>query len=189
MKKLQYSFYTTNDIKPSGWLLEQLKIQANGLCGNLDKVWPDIRDSAWIGGGCEGWERVPYWLDGFVPLAYLLEDEDMIKRAKKYIDAIIERQNDDGWICPCGKNERAGYDTWAVFLILKTLTVYADCSGDKRIPNVIERCLKNFDKHLNVNTLRTWGAARWFEGIIAIFWLYERTQENWLLEFAQKLKY
>ena len=189
MKKLQYSFYTTNDIKPSGWLLEQLKIQANGLCGNLDKVWPDIRDSAWIGGGCEGWERVPYWLDGFVPLAYLLEDEDMIGRAKKYIDAIIEFQSDDGWICPCSKNERASYDTWAVLLILKTLTVYADCSGDERIPEVIERCLKNFDKHLNFNTLRTWGAARWFEGIITIFWLYERTQENWLLEFAQKLKY
>ena len=67
---MKYRFYTTNEIKPLGWLKRQLEIQKNGLSGNLDKVWPDIRDSAWIGGACEGWERVPYWLDGFIPLAY-----------------------------------------------------------------------------------------------------------------------
>ena len=161
MKNLQYNFMTTKNIKPSGWLLKQLKIQAKGLCGNLDKVWPDIKDSAWIGGDREGWERVPYWLDGFVPLAYLLEDDDMIRRARFYIDAIIKRQNEDGWICPCGREERANYDTWATLLILKVLTVYADCSGDERILELVEKCLRQFDVHINFNTLRTWGAARW----------------------------
>ena len=100
IKKMQYRFYTTQNIKPTGWLKEQLKLEANGLCGNLDKVWPDVRDSAWIGGKREGWERVPYWLDGFVPLAYLINDNDMIERAEKYINAIILAQNTDGWICP-----------------------------------------------------------------------------------------
>ena len=88
----QWKFYTSNELKPKGWLKRQLEIQANGLSGNLDKMWPDIRDSAWIGGDREGWERVPYWLDGFIPLAYLLENEDMISRARKYIDAIIARR-------------------------------------------------------------------------------------------------
>ena len=45
-----YQFFTSNELKPTGWLKEQLRLQANGLCGNLDKVWPDVRDSAWIGG-------------------------------------------------------------------------------------------------------------------------------------------
>ena len=31
--------------------------------------------------------------DGFIPLAYLLENNDMIARAKKYIDAIISFSN------------------------------------------------------------------------------------------------
>lgn len=48
-------------------------------------MWRDIKESKWIGEEAEGWERVPYWLDGFIPLAYLLEDEDMIARAKKHI--------------------------------------------------------------------------------------------------------
>lgn len=187
-RKMKYDFFTTNEIKPTGWLKEQLLLQAKGLNGNLDKIWPDVKDSAWIGGEREGWERVPYWLDGFIPLAYLLENEDMIARAKRYIDAIIEAQDSDGWICPCTKSQRENYDTWAVLLILKVLTVYADCSGDDRIQNVVELCLKNFDKHLDYFTLRNWGAARWFEGLIAILWLYERTNEEWLLNLARKLK-
>ena len=187
-RKMKYDFFTTNEIKPTGWLKEQLLLQAKGLNGNLDKIWPDVKDSAWIGGEREGWERVPYWLDGFIPLAYLLENEDMIARAKRYIDAIIEAQDSDGWICPCTKSQRENYDTWAVLLILKVLTVYADCSGDDRIQNVVELCLKNFDKHLDCFTLRNWGAARWFEGLIAILWLYERTNEEWLLNLARKLK-
>jgi hypothetical protein len=100
MKKQAYEFFTTNEITASGWLNKQLRIQADGLNGNLDKVWPDVRDSAWIGGDREGWERVPYWLDGFIPLAYLLENEDMIARAKRYVDAIIAHQKPSGWICP-----------------------------------------------------------------------------------------
>lgn len=105
MKKWQ--FFSSDEVKPFGWTEKQLKIQANGLSGNLDKVWRDVRDSAWIGGDAEGWERVPYWLDGFIPLAYLLDDEDMKARAKKYIDAIISYQKQDGWICPCDDDKRA----------------------------------------------------------------------------------
>ncbi len=187
MKELKYHFFTTNEIKPTGWIKKQLLLQANGLAGNLDKVWPDVRDSAWIGGTREGWERVPYWLDGFIPLAYLLEDEDMISRAKRYIDAIINSQGEDGWICPCKEEDRANYDTWAVLLITKVLCLYADCSGDERIIEVVGKCLKNFDEHINKHTLRDWGAARWYEGLIAIGWLYEKTKEDWLLALAVKL--
>lgn len=188
MKKWQ--FYTTNEIKPSGWLKRQLQLQAEGLSGNLDKVWPDVRDSAWIGGGREGWERVPYWLDGFIPLAYLLEDGDMITRAKKYIDAIVSSQQEDGWICPCGKEERSAYDTWAVLLITKVLTVYYDCSRDERIPRVIYRVLKNYYELLKSGTVRLfdWGKSRWYEGFIAIDFTYGRFPEYWLLELARILK-
>lgn len=182
------SFFATNGIKPKEWLKKQLEIQAKGLCGNLDKVWPDVRDSAWIGGDREGWERVPYWLDGFIPLAYLLGDEDMISRAKKYIDAIILAQKDDGWICPCTDDERDNYDTWAVLLICKVLCLYCDCSKDNSVIKVIEKCLKQFNSHINHNTMRNWGAARWFEGLISIYWLYEKTGEKWLITLAKKLR-
>ncbi len=137
-------FFPASELKPCGWLRRQLEIQADGLAGNLDKVWRDVRDSKWIGGDAEGWERVPYWLDGFIPLAYLLDDEDRKARAKKYIDAILAQQREDGWICPCSEEEIPSYDTWAVQLISKVLAVYYRCAGDERIPDVLRRVLKNY---------------------------------------------
>lgn len=186
----KWSFYTSNEIKPSGWLKRQLEIQAKGLSGNLDKVWRDVRDSAWIGGSTADWERVPYWLDGFIPLAYLLENEDMITRAKKYIDAIISYQKPDGWICPCNDEAREQYDTWALLLITKALVVYYECSNDERIPKIIYDVLKNYYEMLRDKKIKLfgWGKYRWFEGFIAINFTYKIYQEAWLKELAGILK-
>ena len=180
---MKFNFLTTNDIKPAGWLRRQLEIQAAGLSGNLDKVWPDIRDSKWIGGDREGWERVPYWLDGFIPLAYLLDDDDMKARAKKYIDKILEFQKPDGWICPNGDTPIEKYDTWAIILISKVFTVYYDCTGDERIPESLYRMMKNYYDLLSTDTIKMfkWAKARWFEGFIALKFLKERyPDEEWI---------
>ncbi len=188
MKKWQ--FFTANEIKPFGWTKRQLIIQANGLSGNLDKVWRDVRDSAWIGGDAEGWERVPYWLDGFIPLAYLLDDDDMKGRAKKYIDAIISYQKPDGWICPCPDERRARYDTWALLLLSKVLCVYYECSKDERIPEVLYKALYNYYGLLKNGEIKLfdWGKYRWYEGFVAIEFLYKRTNEVWLKDLARILK-
>ncbi len=186
----KWNFYTSKEIKPEGWLRRQLEIQANGLSGNLHKIWPDIRDSKWIGGNREGWERVPYWLDGFIPLAYLLENEDMIETVKKYIEAILSSQEDDGWICPCKKEKRAMYDTWAVQLICKTLKVYYDCSGDERIPDVIYRVMKNYYELLKNGKIKLfmWGKYRWFETFISLNFLFEKYKEEWIKDLAKIIK-
>ena len=185
-----FNFYTSKEIKPEGWLKRQLQIQAAGLSGNLDKVWRDVRDSAWIGGDAEGWERVPYWLDGFIPLAYLLEDEDMIVRARKYIDAILSYQKPSGWICPCEEERIPKYDTWAVQLISKVLVVYYECSADERIPSVIYRILKNYYELLSSGKIKlfAWGKYRWYEAFIAIDFLKERYDEEWITDLSRILK-
>lgn len=186
----KWEFYTTRELKPRGWLKRQLEIEAAGLCGNLDKVWRDVRDSAWIGGEAEGWERVPYWLDGFIPLAYLLEDEDMIARAKKYVDAILSHQRESGWICPCKDEEIPTYDTWAVQLISKVLTVYYECSGDERVPDALYRAMKNYYDLLRSGAIRlfNWGKARWFETFVALRFLTKRYDEPWIADLAKILK-
>lgn len=186
----KWNFYTSKELKPQGWLRRQLEIQAEGLSGNLHKIWPDIRDSSWIGGNCEGWERVPYWLDGFIPLAYLLERDDMIETAKKYINAIISKQQSDGWICPCKKNERAKYDTWALQLLGKTLKVYYECSGDERIPDVIYKAFRNYYDLLKSGEIKlfSWAKFRWFESFITLNFLYEKYGEEWIVDLAKIIK-
>ncbi|MBO5791930.1 MAG: hypothetical protein J6S54_05590, partial [Lentisphaeria bacterium] len=174
--------------KPAGWVKRQLEIQAAGLAGNLDKVWRDVKESAWIGGTAEGWERVPYWLDGFIDLAWLLDDADMQKRAKRYIDAILERQEPDGWLCPCAPDQRGEYDMWPLFLLGKVLVVWEHRTGDERIFPALYRAFRQLSGHLKEFPLFRWGKARWFEGLIATAFLYKRTGEKWLIELAETLK-
>lgn len=185
----KWKFYTSKEIKPQGWLKRQLEIQAETLGGNLDKIWKDIRESSWIGGTADGWERVPYWLDGFIPLAYLLDNDDFKARAQKYIDAIISNQKESGWICPC-EDGKADYDTWAVELISKVLTVYYDCTGDERIPDVIYRVMKNYYEHLKAGRIKLfrWAKFRWFEAFIAIRFLKERYDDEWITDLARIIK-
>jgi len=188
LKKLNFTPFTANELKPDGWLRRQLEIQARGLSGNLDKIWPDVRDSKWIGGDREGWERVPYWLDGFIPLAWLLDDEGMKARATKYMDAILTRQQEDGWICPCGEDERGRYDMWALYLICKVMVMYHDCTGDPRIEDAVYKALYRLSLHIEQFTVFNWAAARWYECLISISWLYERRPEDWLLDLAHTLE-
>ena len=60
-----------------GWLLRQLETQADGLSGALPHFWSDIQSSSWVGGQSDTGlhERTPYWLNGFVPLAYQLNND------------------------------------------------------------------------------------------------------------------
>ncbi|MBQ8836329.1 MAG: glycoside hydrolase family 127 protein [Clostridia bacterium] len=184
-----YSFVNPNEIKPRGWLRRQLELQLDGLCGNLDKVWPDVRDSAWVGGEREGWERVPYWLDGFIPLAYLLDNKDAIERASRYINAIVDRQQKDGWICPCTEEERATYDTWSFMLIGKVLAQYCEFTNDERVYNALYRAMRCFYRLLKNEKIKifSWGAFRYYECMIPLQYMYDRKPEKWILSFARIL--
>ena len=64
--------------------MQQLQIQADGLSGHLDETWTDVGpNSGWLGGTGESWERGPYFLDGLIPLAYLLNNNELKNKAQK----------------------------------------------------------------------------------------------------------
>lgn len=178
------------EIRPEGWLRRQLEIQAKGLSGHLHEVWPDVRDSAWIGGGCEGWERAPYWLDGLIPLAHLLRDEALIQTANRYVRSIIARQQEDGWICPCQKEERAGYDAWAVLLISKVLALHVEFTGDEQAERALYLAMKNLYDLLSRGEIRLfdWGKFRWYEGFVPLIHLYAKNPEEWMIALAKLLR-
>jgi hypothetical protein len=65
-------------IKPHGWLKEQLVIMKNNSSGHLDSMYKEVCGprNGWLGGDGDQWERGPYWLDGLMPLAYILDDKE-----------------------------------------------------------------------------------------------------------------
>ncbi|MGN6672587.1 MAG: beta-L-arabinofuranosidase domain-containing protein [Thermomicrobiales bacterium] len=185
---LAFTLLPLGAIQPAGWLRAQLRIQADGLGGHLDEFWPDVAESGWIGGRAEGWERGPYWLDGLVPLAFLLQDERLLGKARRWVDEILARQASDGWLGPV-LDARYGYqyDPWPVFVALKALTQYQEATGNARIVPAIARFLRRLDALLDETPLRSWGQMRWADLVLSIHWLYERTGEAWLLDLAAKV--
>ena len=170
-------------VKPQGWLKDQLTIQANGLTGHLDEFWPSLSESAWHGGQGEAWERGPYYLDGLVPLAYLLDDPRLIAKVKSWMESMIATAQPDGWFGPPQNKDR-----WPLAVALKVLSQYHEVTGDERAIKIIE----NYFRYLNNNPPdwpdNEWRGVRAMENVVAAMWLYRRTGDPTVLKAAASIQ-
>jgi len=170
-------------VKPTGWLLAQLRIQAAGLSGHLDEIWPDVGPtSGWLGGSGESWERGPYFLDGLVPLAYLLDDARLKAKAQRYIDWTLASQQPNGFFGPASNN-----DWWPRIVMLKVLTQYHEATADPRVLPFMGRYFAHQLAELPNRPLRDWGKFRWQDNALTALWLYRRTGDSNLLALVHLL--
>jgi DUF1680 family protein len=170
-------------IRPTGWLRSQLQIQADGLSGHLDETWADVgSNSAWLGGTGEAWERGPYFIDGLIPLAYLLDDARLKAKSQKFIDWTLANQAANGMIGP-----RSNDDWWPRMVMLKALMQYEEATGDSRVIPLLTRYFDYQLKTLSTRPLRDWGKFRWQENALVVIWLYNRTGNPSLLDLARML--
>jgi uncharacterized protein len=179
------SFYLLplGSVKPEGWLKRQLRIQADGLSGHIDEFWPSLAsDSGWLGGGGESWERGPYYMDGLVPMAFLLDDARLKAKADKWMRWTLENQRANGGIGP-EKNK----DWWAIMVMLKALTQYQEATGDARVVPLMEKYLAYQLAALATHPLDKWAIYRWQDQALSVAWLYNRTGDRRLLDLAQAL--
>jgi DUF1680 family protein len=169
-------------VRPRGWLLDQLRIQADGLSGHLDEFWPDVSNHCgWLGGPGDDWERAPYYCDGLVPLAYLLDDQRLIVKANKYIAWVLNSAQPNGQFGP------ANNDWWPRMVMLKVLMSYYEATADARVLDLMTNYCRYQHLMLDAAKLDNWGAARGADNLLAIHWLYNRTGDALLLELAAKI--
>ena len=169
-------------IKPKGWLKDQLVVQANGLTGHLDEFWEDVGpNSGWLGGSGESWERGPYYLDGLLPLAYLLDDERLINKVKPWIEWTLNSVRPNGFFGP--RNP----DWWARMVMLKVLMMYYEVSDDERVLSLMSNYFRYQSGALEARPLYTWSKARVMDTILVIHWLYNLIGEDFLLVLAEQL--
>jgi DUF1680 family protein len=170
-------------VRPAGWLRDQLKIQASGLSGHLDETWADVdRNSGWLGGTGEAWERGPYFVDGLVPLAYLLNDTRLKAKAQRFIDWTLASQKADGFFGPVSNN-----DWWPRMVMLKALAQYHEATGDCRVLPFLSRYFACQLATLPGRPLRDWGRFRWQDNALVVIWLYNRTSDPALIQLARLL--
>ena len=169
-------------IKPCGWLLNQLRVQANGLTGHLDEFWPDVGpESGWLGGDGESWERGPYYLDGLLPLAHLLEDERLLKKVEPWIEWTLNSQDGRGYFGPRDP------DWWPRMVMLKVLMTHYEISEDERVLSLMRDYFRYQMRALPVRPLHMWSWARAMDNVLAVHWLYNFTGDDFLLDLSQIL--
>lgn len=114
-------------VRPQGWLAKQMEMQRDGLTGHAEELYDDIGKSDWITRGKRGgqfaWERGPYYAKGLLSLAFALDDAELKARAKKWVDAYIASQRENGDFGPVDRS------WWAKMIALWTLRDWCEATG------------------------------------------------------------
>ena len=150
----------------------QLLAQYHGLSGRgwLDRS-TQATESAWLGGsvGANGpmAEAFPYWLNGALPLAVLLNDTEMLGDIRSMFSTILKAAHNASdaesqwWFGPRG-------DPWPTFRFLTCLTQYIDFTGDLQAVDAMIAFGNTLKSKMN---LQVWGFARAVEAARAYEWL------------------
>lgn len=193
----RYMELPLGDIKAEGWLKLQLEAQASGLTGHLDEYYPQVvgERNAWLGGDGDAWERGPYWIDGLLPLAYLLEDEELIAKSQVWVEAILGSQKEDGYFGPDtdrpslpGIQRDNSHDWWPKMVALKILKQYYMATEDERVLPFMDKYFRYQLEMLPEYPLGNWtfwAEQRGGDNLDIVYWLYNHTGEEYLLELAE----
>ena len=196
----KYTPVSLGAVKPQGWLRNQLQIMRQGTTGHLDEVYDKIKkDNGWLGGQGDNWEETPYWLDGAVPLAYLLNDKPLQDKVKKYVNWTLDNQRPSGYFGPLTKEEREkgskitpencqeGQDWWPRMVMLKVIRQYYTATQDSRVIPFMSKYFRYqlaALKQCPVGKWTEWATSRGTENVMLAQWLYGITKDPALLELA-----
>ncbi|MBE0673811.1 MAG: glycoside hydrolase family 127 protein, partial [Bacteroidales bacterium] len=148
----------------------------------IDDFWPDLVNSSWRGDDGEAWERGPYFLDGLVPLAYLLDDERLKEKVNNWVQPVIESSTDSGWYGPA-KNK----DRWPLAVANKVLMQYYEATADTNALNVLLKYFRYLHSTAPDWPDKDWRGVRAMENAVTGYWLYRQTGEKWILETIESV--
>ena len=120
----------------------------------------------------------------------MLDDPALKAKASRYIDIIViatQRPTAGSPLIPLDAAAKR-YDLWSILLANKVLVQYHEATGDERV--LASRCsatCKAMAARPRPHAPLRLGPLRWFEGLIPVYYAYERTGEAWLLDLARKL--
>jgi len=188
-------------IQPQGWLLTMLQTQRSGMNGRLEEIspWLKFDTSDWTtpngSGATQGWERVPYWLRGYIDLGYCLQDPAVISNAIRWVQGVMTSQRTNGYFGPAAlysvtndASFNGAPDLWPKMPMLDALRSYYEYTGDTNALAL----MRNYCQWENGLPASTFGAGYWpmvrmGDNLESVYWLYNRLGESWLLDLAGRM--
>ena len=199
LQEVPYAQLALGEIKPEGWLKDQMQTMLDGMTGNLDEIYEFVvgDNNAWLGGEGDAWERGPYWIDGALPMAYIMENNELKAKALKWVEAILGSQKENGYFGPdtdrpyiAGMQRNNAADWWPRMVALKILQQYYMATGDERVINFMTRYFKYQLEMLPSTPLGKWtfwATERACDNLLIVHWLYNITGEESLLKLGEIL--
>lgn len=196
LHKRAYAELPLGSIRAEGWLYEMLDRQRKGMTGRLDELYPQVmgKRNGWLGGDGDVWERGPYWIDGLLPLAYILDDAALKAKVQPWIEWALASQDEEGYFGPVkeypfeeGLQRNRARDWWPKMVMLKVLQQYYSATGDKRVIDCMTRYFRYQLKTLPskpLNHWTFWGKERGGDNLAVVYWLYNITGDEFLLELG-----
>ncbi len=171
-------------IKPGGWLREILLAEKNGMPGNLDKIGYPFDTRCWefkslADGGWEQWwpyEQTAYWLDGLVRTACLLDDKELLDKAKKQIDKALSY--DDTFIGPVEIKAHNRCYRWSIAVFARAVYALWSFTGEE---NYLKKLLEHY-----LNDSSDYSGYRDIVNVETMLKLYEHFDNEEIYQKAKK---
>jgi hypothetical protein len=159
------SFLRAGEVLPEGWMRHQMTLDLReGLTGHYHKVSNAVnlrvfekqdrpagglvdipgenRQKSWWSGEHEG-----YWKDSIVRMAFLLDDQREKKRVTQWMRALLDAQDEDGYIGVYSRDTRfpaegENGELWTQSRIFQAMLAYHEFTGDEEVLRAVERAVE-----------------------------------------------
>lgn len=170
-----YSLLSTGSVKPRGWIFEQMHIDfRDGLKGHFPMITNNVtqnlfatqqrqagtmvsgargrKEKAWWAGEHEG-----YWMDSITRSAILLDDKEQIAIVGAWIERILVKFEETGYIGIYDANTRfpaKGFDgeLWTQSRAFQAMLAWYEYTGDKRVLNAVAATARKTIEHYRQGT-------------------------------------
>ena len=171
-------------IRAAGHWESALEKQASSIKSSLAQCFPGFEgDSAWLGGSLNDAHSAPEALAGLAPLAYVTGDETLIALIDRFVAWAIASQRKDGDFGPAQLT-----DWWPKMLMLRVMRMYFTHTADREALKCMDKFFRYQLQALPEQPLRDFAAARAAENMQSVLFVYNLTQQAYLLKLCDLLR-
>lgn len=175
-------------IKAEGWMKEVLTTQRNGLTGHIQVAGAPFDKEGWGDAAqkkmdrWEDFEQTGYWADGALRCGYFIDDQELVRRVKEWVDFQIDHPKEDGFIGPDLHN------LWPHVVFFRVIMAEYSRNPSPRIVKALSNHYKNAARS---QTLIKTGGPEWdfnertMLHIEMLCWLYQQTNDSFFIDKAE----
>ena len=183
-------------IHAKGYLQDQMLLGKDGMSGHLYELEPEmlaapfIRDfhvPTWTSHESLGWGAEiagSYW-NGYIQFAFTLNDAEMIAIATKWVNDVLAKQREDGYLGTYyheGDLIHDDYNAWGTACAARGLIAFYEATQRKDVLDALHRAMLWFCQHWAGDQKTCYAGGFIIEPMIAI---YHLTQDQRLLDFSE----